>query len=272
MSGEDVRQWQKLLYALGYPTGIWDGKFGPKTDRATRALQGEAEIHVDGVVGPATRGAANNLLPPAPPEEEAPPCDPVSSLSAYQDLALEYLDLATNGDTGRPESDPLYKLITERRDWGAGYSSCGDLVHWLLYRLGVRESWINRSEHMGWQSGANISRLAWKCLECRPPLNDEVFNPGDILIIWNKIDGTDAHALVVRAHDQSHVYSADYGQPGGARRKRPLGVGGLLGERRVQRVIPLAAVLLASCKRGTLAPAQGVNDWLTSIGPQGVQA
>lgn len=269
MSGPDVREWQKLLHAVGHPTGMWDGKFGEKTDRATRSLQSECGISVDGLVGPATRAAAENLLPEEPAEV---PCDPVSSLSAYQDLALEYLDLATNGDAGRKESDPLYKLITEQRDWGAGYSSCGDLAHWLLYRLGVRERWLNRSEHIGWQSGANIARLAWSCLESRPPMSDEIFSPGDILLIWNKIDGTDAHALVVRAHERSHVYSADYGQPGGARRKRLLGVGGLLGERRVQRVIPLAALLLACCKRGTLAPAQSVNAWLASIGPKGVKA
>jgi rare lipoprotein A len=51
MSGRDVRTLQHLLGVL--PTG----RFGPQTNAAVRSFQRGAGLAVDGVVGPATRGA-----------------------------------------------------------------------------------------------------------------------------------------------------------------------------------------------------------------------
>jgi hypothetical protein len=58
--GPEVTAWQKRLTELGYPVSI-DGNFGRETDAATRQLQDEAGIAVDGKVGPVTRGVADKL-------------------------------------------------------------------------------------------------------------------------------------------------------------------------------------------------------------------
>lgn len=55
-------------------------------------------------------------------------------------------------DSGRNEDDPIYQGVTEGRDvppFREKYSSCGDLAHWLLFRLGSRLEMINRKEHLG---------------------------------------------------------------------------------------------------------------------------
>ena len=48
-----VRPLQQLLCARGHSVDV-DGIFGPGTESAVEAFQGEAGIGVDGIVGPAT--------------------------------------------------------------------------------------------------------------------------------------------------------------------------------------------------------------------------
>jgi peptidoglycan hydrolase-like protein with peptidoglycan-binding domain len=48
---------QDALIKLGYDPGKIDGKDGPNTQRAVREFQAFAQIKVDGIVGPETRGA-----------------------------------------------------------------------------------------------------------------------------------------------------------------------------------------------------------------------
>src|SRR6188508_261431 len=54
--GEEVRQVQEALVALGYSTTI-DGKFGPATAQAVKSFQASSGLTDDGVVGPATLSA-----------------------------------------------------------------------------------------------------------------------------------------------------------------------------------------------------------------------
>lgn len=54
---ERVRQWQQQLQAAGFDPGPIDGRFGPRTEAATRAFQQARGITVDGIVGNETRGA-----------------------------------------------------------------------------------------------------------------------------------------------------------------------------------------------------------------------
>jgi hypothetical protein len=186
----------------------------------------------------------------------------IDQLPTYQEIALGLLDVATDGAKGRPESDPVYKRITENRDFGAGYSSCGDLCHWLLFRLGVRLPFINRNEAGVWKTGLNISRLVWNASMARGTAAGEIYEPGDILAIWNKPSGTDAHVLVVRSHTDGKVHSSDYGQPGGAQRVREM-TGRVLGDRVVMRVLKLRDVLRIASDQGALTDYQTAEYWLT---------
>lgn len=184
-------------------------------------------------------------------------------LSQIRKLALAWLEHACNGEHGRPEKgDAVYDAVTEHRDIGKTYSSCGDLAHWLLFRLGVRSPWINRAEFGGWRVGANISRLAWSAI-ARPARPADHYEAGDVLIIWSKPDTTDSHALVVREHltvgppQGTVIRSADYGQPGGKYRERAVVIGPhstrILGGRTIQRVLPLADVMARAWTLGQLA-------------------
>ncbi|MCL6517663.1 peptidoglycan-binding protein [Alicyclobacillus sp.] len=55
--GEDVRELQTMLSALGFYRGSVDGVFGPGTEAAVRAFQQAMGLAVDGVVGPQTARA-----------------------------------------------------------------------------------------------------------------------------------------------------------------------------------------------------------------------
>lgn len=145
-------------------------------------------------------------------------------LEIIRECAGHLLDYACHGDRGRPEGDPVYDWVTEARDRGAmrvKYSSCGDLAHWLLYRLGVRLSFVNRAEHDGWRSGVNLSLLQTtskygsnKLAAGWPGENWDELRAGDILIV--KI--AQPHCICVigfDSKDPTKLHTAEYGQPGG---------------------------------------------------------
>lgn len=71
--------------------------------------------------------------------------------------------LATNDSAGRNQGDTLFEEITEGRQRCRGYSSCGDLIHWCLRRIGLRDERIlNREDDQGdvtWRVSRNISLL-----------------------------------------------------------------------------------------------------------------
>ena len=127
----------------------------------------------------------------------------MAPLHVWQRAAVALCEWACGYDQGRTKDDPVYKIVTENRD-GPGreqrkhYSSCGDLGHFLLERLGVREPWINRDDDGlfgNWKSGVNVSNL-WGsgCPIDMVPGKDWKPEPGDILILWNT--GFDAHVCV----------------------------------------------------------------------------
>lgn len=143
------------------------------------------------------------------------------ALHVWQRAAVALCEWACGYDAGRSKDDPVYKQVTENRD-GPGpeqrkkYSSCGDLGHWLLMRLGVREKWINRTDdgvYGPWMYGENISDL-WgqSCPIDIVPNADWQPEPGDILILWNT--GLDAHVCVALSYDQGQLKTANYGAGG----------------------------------------------------------
>ena len=52
--GQDVKDLQEALNALGFAVGAVDGVFGAATERAVRDFQASVGIDVDGVAGPVT--------------------------------------------------------------------------------------------------------------------------------------------------------------------------------------------------------------------------
>ncbi|MCZ2155172.1 MAG: M15 family metallopeptidase [Bryobacterales bacterium] len=57
-SGAPVRRWQLFLIGQGFDLGAADGKFGARTEAATRAFQARHHLDVDGVVGNQCYGQA----------------------------------------------------------------------------------------------------------------------------------------------------------------------------------------------------------------------
>jgi hypothetical protein len=173
-----------------------------------------------------------------PPVPAAPAADPVFNgiaLANYREAAAALLGYAVNlpHGTGRSTADPVYRRIVEGRV-GSNYSSCGDLAHWFLYRLGVRAPWINRAENGpngrgGWRVGANLNALV------APPVGPcaQAFAPrklapglpqlaaGDVIVMSNKYGG---HVICIRDFDAATglTHTSEYGQPGGMPRTRTL--------------------------------------------------
>lgn len=179
-------------------------------------------------------------------------------LSALREAASALLSYAV-GPVGRATTDPIYRLIVEGRI-APKYSSCGDLAHWLLYRLGVRAPWINRAEFKpplghGW-------RVEWNLTYLTAPTNPAAYAArkmtavpqllaGDVFQVSNRFGG---HELCVTAGEPGAdpgtwlVHTAEYGQPGGAPKSHVLSLHaatGLVfcGSDQITHVLPLAAAL-----------------------------
>lgn len=60
-SGLPVRRLQSRMIAVGFDTGGVDGRFSPKTEAAVKQLQQQANLAVDGIVGPNTWAVVNAL-------------------------------------------------------------------------------------------------------------------------------------------------------------------------------------------------------------------
>ncbi len=57
-----VSAWQESLVYIGIPVAV-DGHFGPETERATRTLQTQLGVTVDGIVGDETYAALKDKYP-----------------------------------------------------------------------------------------------------------------------------------------------------------------------------------------------------------------
>ncbi|HEX2876904.1 MAG TPA: peptidoglycan-binding domain-containing protein [Polyangiaceae bacterium] len=59
---DDIEGVQTALSKLGKDPGTIDGKDGPKTRHAVHEFQTEAQIKIDGIAGPETKGALRAKL------------------------------------------------------------------------------------------------------------------------------------------------------------------------------------------------------------------
>lgn len=190
----------------------------------------------------------------------------MADLSVWQDAAVALCEYACGAPHGLSKDTPPYPEVTEGRDIGmsrARYSSCGDLPHWLLERLGLREAWINRHSLGHYHVGLNIAELGLGCPISHAAPTDPAWpgpGVGDICEIWNGIKGQDAHVFVVLGpgSDAQHLRTANYGMGGMSAAASPgAGIsdshfthnanGWYVGSRKLQRIIRFAdAVALAT--------------------------
>ena len=61
--GDDVREIQRMLNALGFDSGKQDGFYGPRTDAALRLFQRNVGDEPDGIVGPHTLSVLRRMRP-----------------------------------------------------------------------------------------------------------------------------------------------------------------------------------------------------------------
>lgn len=217
--------------------------------------------------------------PPPPPETQPPePSYLGAPLSAYQRAASALLAYAVGGTkpldvhgfgSARQQSDPIYKLVVEGRVGPAypHYSSCGDLAHWLYFRLGVRLPWVNRKEFAppaghGWRMGLNLNLLAPKPIgpnaTAKPGRGAAIpqFMPGDTIQIANQFGG---HEICVMGPLDEHgaILTGEYGQPYGACKSHALAVHSSIlfcGSNQVASYLLLGDVLAAAAAANALAP------------------
>jgi hypothetical protein len=202
-------------------------------------------------------------------------------------IAVAWLEWACDafGETGLPgvdEDDERYRHVTESLDPGSFHikpdpvSSCAMLPHFMLYRAGVREPWIDRKEAPGgWRGdGLVMSRLV---AQSHPfLLSDPPLDGGDVLIIANDWPGGhDAHAVccITEIDTSSHastgdsvlaarlfnperrwLCTAEYGRPGGQLDTHDISRG-FIGRRKIQARIDFKKVVTQAFVRGLLAAA-----------------
>ncbi len=189
------------------------------------------------------------------------------SESEYRALARELLEFAGGGPAGLPQTNPRYLMVTEGREplHSQFGTSCGELPHWELFRLGVRLAGvINRVEAFGYHSGLNIWRISSAPFtrDCKV---DDVYQPGDTVYIWARADTRDAHSMCVIEYDPTELVLtvAEYGQPGAALHTHKLRPGTtattgkdrpalLCGNRPLQKWVPLMAALEYAEAHGAL--------------------
>jgi hypothetical protein len=124
------------------------------------------------------------------------------SEAEYRDAARRLLEHAGAGPVGRKLQDPVYQSVVEGRDPKIhGYSGCADAAHWLLYRLGVRSTHVNRDENHGWKPVVNVSELAYWQGVVRDAALDCLPKCGDIVIIWESKTTSDSHVMPVIEYD-----------------------------------------------------------------------
>jgi hypothetical protein len=201
-------------------------------------------------------------------------------LLGYWRAAVVALDnYACGYDKGRAKTDAVYQEVVEGRDVPSvykTYSSCGDRAHWRAYRIGIRQSWINRKEYKGWRPGRNISALAYDCPFSKAPDASWVPAAGDEMVIWNSPQGTDAHSLSITKPGVGVATTANYGAGGMSASAFPgakIGTAPLVqkngvwmyGTRRVQRVMRLEDLVAAVTVMPKFDGPEWTDEWVGEI-------
>jgi N-acetylmuramoyl-L-alanine amidase len=123
--GDDVRELQVKLNALGFDAGREDGLFGPRTDAAVRDFQRNVGEDPDGIVGPDTLVALGRLRPPAGAPSRAVVREQEHLRTMQTDLAGAIIaidpghgpgDPGDRGPSGTSESDVTFAMASALAD------------------------------------------------------------------------------------------------------------------------------------------------------------
>lgn len=107
-TGEDVRELQEKLNALGYDCGTPDGLFGNLTAYAVKAFQRDHGLTVDGIVGPVTYAKIEEMIGGDSGEPEWVEAEPVeTSEGAVAVDRDELVDLINQIEAMREQLDGL---------------------------------------------------------------------------------------------------------------------------------------------------------------------
>lgn len=148
-----------------------------------------------------------------------PPGTPVEADSefAYRAAACALAWWAVGGSAGARCGDIEHETVTEGRKRTAGvfYSTCGDLPHFILERLGLTARFVNRAARAGgYVIGRNITALT---LQRSAHVDNDEAQAGDVLHFVDPATPNSDHVAVLLGRDDSSLILAEYGQALGSR-------------------------------------------------------
>lgn len=130
--GWDVAELQFKLAWHGFPSGPFDGAFGPRLEAAVRRFQRFADLPTVGIAGPRTMAALAHQLPTSPLDLSAPVAAPVGDGFGPRGDGFH-----AGVDFVAPAGTPVVSARVGRVVWAAALGSFGNTVV-VRHSKGVR--------------------------------------------------------------------------------------------------------------------------------------